>query len=611
MRAILKAALTSSCALSLVTAAVLTSSSCGTTTTGEHPTAPPVQELRLAILAQPSSSVVSGSVISPGVRVALQDAQGNIVTSGSSSISVALNGSAAALLGGIHSEVSVNGVATFSDLTIDKVGEYSLTFSAPSMTSVTSNAFTVIPGPPRSLAFTAQPPVAVVAGTPINSAIQVTVLDANSNVVSNAPSLVTVALTSASGASPMALRGTLTRSALNGVATFDDLTVDSAGSNYHLTATSPALTSEISSTFSALRLRDGFALLSVSVGLDQTCGLNAAGTAYCWGANEAGQLGDGSFADRINPAPVAGGMHFTIVSAGGGGYEEDLSFTCGVTTAGDSYCWGGTIRGALGEGSTTAFHSMPVLVAGGLKFKTISAGGAHACGLTTTGVAYCWGSNSLGELGVGDTLMRTTPVAVAANAKFTTITAGDFHTCATSAGATYCWGAKMAGAGYSTTPVLVTTSLSFATISAATEHTCGLTTTGAAYCWGDNSSGQLGIGSGTPSSTPVAVSGGYTFSVVSTKGYTTCGISEGAGYCWGWNNLGQLGVGFFTPQGAPPQAVPLRVAGSLNLSTISVGVWHTCALTMSGVPYCWGLNSNGQLGNDSKMNSAVPVPVVP
>jgi len=608
MRANLIAAITSRYPLSLATVAVLTSTNCGTG--GERPTAPPVQELELAILVQPASSVESGTVMSPAVQVAIQDAHGKTSTSATPAISVALN-SGVAVLGGTHTQVPVNGVASFGDLTIDRVGGYSLTVSAPFMKSVTSNTFAVVAGAPRSLAFTVQPPTIVVSGTAIAPAIVVTVLDVNSNVVSTASSSISVALTDGSGASSPALGGTRTRSAMSGVAAFDDLTVDTVGVSYTLRATSPTLTNGTSSTFRVLRPPTDFALATITVGLDQTCGLSPAGTAYCWGANGFGQLGDGSLADRAAPAPIAGGLTFTTLSAGGGGYEEDVSFTCGVTTAGDGYCWGGSFRGALGDGSTVASHRTPVPVSGGLKFRTISAGGAHACGLTTANVAYCWGSNDVGELGVGDRNMRSTPVPVLGNLRFTTITAGDFHTCATNPDATYCWGGLWGGGGYSVVPTAVSTSSSFGTISAATEHTCGLTVAGTAYCWGDNSTGQLGDGSGQSSSTPLAVSGGRMFGVISAKGYTSCGVSGGAGYCWGWNDLGQLGAGFVTPRSGQQQTTPLRVTGSLTFTTISVGVWHTCAVTATGVPYCWGLNSNGQLGNDTKMNSAVPVPVVP
>ena len=587
------------------TAVIFASLNC--CTTAELPTTPATRELQMALLVQPENSVQSGAIISPALRVVIQDDQGKTATAASEAISVALNGGAA-VLGGTHTRVSVNGVATFDDLTVDKVGEYSLTFSALSIKSVTSRTFTITAGAARTLAFSVQPPPIVISGARI-APVVVNVLDLNANVVSSASSSISIALTDGSGAIS-ALGGTRTRSAVNGVATFDDLTVETSGKNYKLTATSPTLGSGSSSTFEIFRLSADFALVTITVGLSQSCGLTAEGVAFCWGSNGFGELGDGSFVDRATPAPVAGGLIFTTLSAGGGGYEEDIDFTCGVIAAGDGYCWGGSFRGALGDGTIESWHNTPMLVAGGLKFRTISAGGAHACGLTTAGAAYCWGSNDVGELGVGDQSIRSTPTPVLGNLKFTTITAGDFHTCATTADATYCWGGLWGSGGYSVKPMIVSTSLNFGTISAGTEHTCGLTPGGTAYCWGDNSTGQLGDGSARSSSSPVAVSGGRTFDVISTKGYTACGISGGAGYCWGWNDLGQLGAGFFTSRSDHQQGVPLRVAGSVNFTAISVGIWHTCAVATNGIPYCWGLNENGQLGNDTMMNSAVPIPVV-
>jgi len=243
-----------------------------------------------------------------------------------------------------------------------------------------------------------------------------------------------------------------------------------------------------------------------------------------------------------------------------------------------------------------------------LKFRSISAGGAHACALTVTGVVYCWGSNTVGELGVGDLVTRTTPTPVPGTDGFTMVVASDFHTCATKGSLTYCWGAKLAATGHSLAPSPVATSVSFSTLAAGTEHSCGLVAGGAMYCWGDNAVGQLGNGLRESSPTPVTVSG-LTFTAMATKGYTTCGISGDAAYCWGWNELGQLGIGYVTPRSAPQQVTPARVAGSHVFASISVGVWHTCALTKTGAAYCWGLNSDGQLGNDTRVNSAVPVPV--
>jgi alpha-tubulin suppressor-like RCC1 family protein len=138
--------------------------------------------------------------------------------------------------------------------------------------------------------------------------------------------------------------------------------------------------------------------------------------------------------------------------------------------------------------------------------------------------------------------------------------------------------------------ITVTTTLTFAAVSAGFGHTCGLTGTGAAYCWGDNSDGQLGDGSRTPSLSPVLVSGGLSFSGLATGGVHTCALTgSGAPYCWGQNDYGQLGVG-----STRSSSTPIAVRGSLRFRTLSSGGQHTCGLTNEESVYCWGLNDDGQ-----------------
>jgi alpha-tubulin suppressor-like RCC1 family protein len=464
----------------------------------------------------------------------------------------------------------------------------------------------VLPGPPHSIEFLAQPPALVLAGVALNPAISLLVKDAYANPVSSVQ--VTVSLTDGARVPIAALGGTLARTTVAGAVAFDDLTVDTVGAGYVIVAATSTSTSATSTAFHSVRPGYDFRLTTISAGLDQSCGLDAMGRAWCWGANWAGQLGDGSVTDRPAPVPVAGGLTFMALSGGGGGYEDDMSFTCGVSTDGDAYCWGTTLRGALGDGRAFSSHLTPAMVAGGLKFRTLSAGGEHVCALTTDDRAYCWGSNEAGELGVGDRSIRTTPTTVAGGAQFATISAGELRTCATNSAGIWCWGGNGIN-GSSSVPTRVATALEFESISTGTQHTCGLTAAGKAYCWGDNSSGQLGNGGGGSSFTPVLVSGSDPFEVLSTRGYSACALHQGVGYCWGWNHLGQLGAGFVTPR-EQSVATPHRVAGSSTFSALSVNVWHACALTPAGDPWCWGLNTWGQLGNGTGVNSTVPVPVV-
>jgi alpha-tubulin suppressor-like RCC1 family protein len=153
----------------------------------------------------------------------------------------------------------------------------------------------------------------------------------------------------------------------------------------------------------------------------------------------------------------------------------------------------------------------------------------------------------------------------------------------------------------------------FTQISATWFHTCAVDSAGAAYCWGRNSAGQLGDGSSSSSSVPVAVDvagalAGQTITQVTVGAYDTCALdAAGDAYCWGLNSYGQLGDGSTTNSAVP---VAVNTGGALagkSLIQVSAGIWHTCALDAAGAPYCWGGNASGELGDDSYSPSAVPV----
>ena len=342
---------------------------------------------------------------------------------------------------------------------------------------------------------------------------------------------------------------------------------------------------------------------SVGAGSIHTCGLTVTGTAYCWGFNDFGQLGDGSTTGSLRPVPVSGGIRFSSISIRGG-------HTCGVTPVGDVYCWGENFRGQLGDG-TTINRLTPVLVSGGLSFASVSTAFSETCGITTGGDAYCWGENFFGQLGDGTTMNRLSPVPVAGGLTFASLSTGD-HTCGlTAAGDTYCWGDNRGGIlGDGTTkdrltPVRVAGGLSLASLSTGAWHTCGVTAAGDAYCWGANRDGQLGDGTTNRSLTPVLVSGGLSFASVSA-GNINCGVTTaGDAYCWGENSSGLLGDGTRTNR-----HTPVPVAGGLSFASVSTAGLHTCAVTTAGVVYCWGFNGEGQLGDGTTTDRLTPVRVV-
>ncbi len=337
---------------------------------------------------------------------------------------------------------------------------------------------------------------------------------------------------------------------------------------------------------------------AIAVGLTHTCGLTTDGGVLCWGSNTAGQLGDGTTTDRWTPTPVSG------LGSGVLGIAAGEFHTCAWTTGGGVRCWGRNSEGQLGDGTMTG-RLTPTAVSGlGSGVAAVAAGGYHTCGLTTTGGAVCWGGNGEGELGDGSTTQRTTPTAVSGlTSGVESLAAGASHSCAfMTGGDVVCWGRNdygQLGDGTTTqrtTPTEVSRlSNGVAAVATGGDHTCVLTSGGGAACWGYNSMGQLGDGTRTWRSTPTAVSelASGVAAVVGGEAHT-CALTTGGGVvCWGNNWHFEVGDGTQTMRTAP-----MAVSGLGNgVAAIDAGSYHTCAVTAGGGVVCWGWNNDGQLGD--------------
>ncbi len=242
----------------------------------------------------------------------------------------------------------------------------------------------------------------------------------------------------------------------------------------------------------------------------------------------------------------------------------------------------------------------------------IAAGGRHSCAVVSAKV-ICWGANDRGQLGNGDNESRDVPAPVSSDLDFTMVTTGNSHSCALARGGdAYCWGSDERGQlGDATTtsrsaPTRVATNQNFRVLRAGLNHTCGLSTGGDALCWGSNDKGQLGDGSGSAMrSSPAVVSGGLRFVSLSAGWYHSCGISgDGVAYCWGQNTNGQLGNGTRNDS-----RTPVAVSVPVKFTSISAGGTHTCAVSDAGDVYCWGHNNFGQLGSSGTTDQAVPTRV--
>lgn len=338
----------------------------------------------------------------------------------------------------------------------------------------------------------------------------------------------------------------------------------------------------------------GKTFVDITGGDFHTCALQADGQAFCWGINTQGQSGNAVSGNAgVNqPTSVIGGFTFSSISAGG-------AHTCGILLTGFTSCWGNNVGGQLGNGGTIdRFEPSPI--SGDHLFIQISSSTvAHTCGLKANGEAWCWGQGQYGRLGNGSSTNKTSPTLVSGGLKFTSISAGGGHTCGITADSSaYCWGLNSRGQlgdgtnGDKDVPTRVSTTLKFIQIAAGLAHTCALMENGDPYCWGDNVAGALGDGTFDSRSTPGSVENGPNFvSIVSGERHS-CGLDiDGVVLCWGFNEQGALGDGTNVTRTAP-----VLLNKNIKFKKLAAGAYFTCGISLGGQTYCWGDNYGFQLG---------------
>ena len=496
-------------------------------------------------------------------------------------------------LSGVTTVNTTTGLAVFSDLAIDKAGSgYTLVASVSGVVRATS-AFDVIVGPPVASRST----VSVNRSRALpDDSVTLTLLarDAGGNALANGGS--TVIFTASGGTS----QGGITATTDNGDGTYTARFVaDGAGTALTIGATvnGAAVTADLP-TLTVV------AFIFVSAGTSAfpgfTCGVFTDGTAHCWGNGLFGQLGNGTLSSSTQLKKVGGNHEWSAIAAG-------AMHVCGRTVGGVAYCWGSGDVGALGNASSghgsADNQPLPVLVSTDRTFEFITATFNASCAITADGSAWCWGSNVSGRLGDGTDSPTNVPRMVSGSHSWQSIGVGIAQGCGiTTNGAAYCWGSG------SLTPLAVPGQNSFrpGSIAVGGNHACAVTLDGVALCWGKNWAGQLGDGTTTPNSTPVAVAGALRFSELTAGDEHTCGVTEnGDAYCWGGNDTGQLGDGTHTAANSPR-----LVVGGFQFTQVSAGQAHTCGVTTRGVVLCWGQNNEGQLGDGLPVSSrAIPVRV--
>jgi alpha-tubulin suppressor-like RCC1 family protein len=345
-------------------------------------------------------------------------------------------------------------------------------------------------------------------------------------------------------------------------------------------------------------------------GFDRALLSSAPGLAQDAAANDRGN--DASDADLEAPPDASADASPDASSSAGadGGSRGSASgvfagqyFTCALV-AGQGWCFGGNVDGALGSGDEQT-HTSPAPVATTVSFDAMTAGDNHTCALEHgSGAVYCWGYNASGQLGLGDTTTRTVPTRVSVPPQARVIAAGYDHTCAIGTdGSLWCWGDNTegqlgqndaTGAPNAPSPVRVGTRTDWLDVSGGQGHTCAIEAPGTMWCWGRNSQSETGTDATDVQVRSPRQVGAFTDWVGLDVGQdASCGIrSDGSLWCWGDNSFGQLGA----PPSTQAVAMPARVGSDANFAQISVDTFSACALKTDGSIACWGRNAEGQLG---------------
>lgn len=331
----------------------------------------------------------------------------------------------------------------------------------------------------------------------------------------------------------------------------EGLEIPSFGGSKGTSSSSPATGGDRAATVAmGVGGRHGFALTieELSVSLDTSCSRLSDGSLYCWGDNQYGQVGDGTFTDQATPVRVRE-VHQAVGIATSGVH------TCAISKDGTVRCWGMGEQGQLGTGDLSQPKPIPSSVPGIVSAIHIALGPNHSCAALRDGTARCWGINPYGELGDGTTRQRPVPTAVLELSGATRLSAGD-------------------------------------------DRSCAVLFDGTLRCWGYNADGQLADGTRTTQLKPVAVLGLVDVVQVEVGKWDICSVlGDSSVFCWGINGLEYDGGSDAVNEGPSAHAdTPSKVAFLSGTTQLSVGPSHTCARLKDGRIKCVGSNRFRQLG---------------
>lgn len=314
--------------------------------------------------------------------------------------------------------------------------------------------------------------------------------------------------------------------------------------------------------------------------------------------------------------------------------ETTIEKSAQTTTFGQSLTLAATVSGrgrATPTGSVKFFDSyhdddlnelgVGALTAAGIGIAQIGTGDQHSCALANDGRVFCWGGGGSGQLGNGTVVDSLVPVPVSTIETATSISVGQNHACAVLQDKTvHCWGIGGSGrlgngsTANALTPVLVANLSNVRSVEAGDEHTCAVLEDKTVVCWGAGGSGRLGTQLTIDSAEPVPVFGVANALAVSAGAEHTCaiidtGAGDGTVECWGNGGSGRLGNNSALNSFVPVSTKVLNGTDLANVINISAGHEHTCAVVRDGRAFCWGKGDSGRLGNNAETDSLVAVAV--
>lgn len=323
--------------------------------------------------------------------------------------------------------------------------------------------------------------------------------------------------------------------------------------------------------------------LRLAFAINDLCSVTA-GRLACFGSNASGQLGVGDTDPRDAPVTVGDATDWIEVTSAIG---EHL---CGLRSGGRLFCWGANGKGNLGLGDTDVRSVPTEQVSSAGAWRSTHAGSGHTCARDERNALHCWGRNEDGELGTGDLENRWSPREVE-GIRAARVAVGWGHTCIVAPnGRLACWGRNVEGQlglgdrEIRTTPTWVGEDHDWKEVRSQGTHTCGIRESGRLYCWGANADGQLGVGDARDRLEPTQIGPERRWTVVSPALYRTCAIAEeGSLHCWGALSLELFGVPDSTDA-----LVPQQVGAATDWVDVRTGYADVCAARRDGSLACWG-----------------------